>query len=439
MSASRLVEILTTTARREGLFDGCETVIVGFSGGADSTALLAALVEAAPRFAYTRIIAAHLNHLMRPEASSDVTHCRGIAKKLGAEFTVSEADVLQFARTSHVSVEVAGRNARYRFFEEVASDKPAARIATAHNANDNAETALFHLLRGAGLRGGSGIPVKRGQIVRPLLLVLREEIHLYVRAKGLPYIHDTTNDDTDRTRSWIRGELLPLLKKRVNPRVVEALSRFAVTAGLDDAFLDEMALNVMSERQVSPRQAIDDPSVLAELPLPIAKRALRIGYETLTGRMPDQLQLDARLVCIDRPSKLGSSVQWKTLHLPLSTVTPVTVDCWNVIMRAADPANIHMERDRYSGIVDVGSLRGGLFVRFWARGDRIRTVGFEHTRKLSDLFVNSKLARDERHRLPLVCDDEGIVWVPGIGIADRVKVTDQTKSAFRLDARRAEE
>ncbi|HET6380515.1 MAG TPA: tRNA lysidine(34) synthetase TilS [candidate division Zixibacteria bacterium] len=221
--------------------------MLAISGGPDSTALLHAAARLAPIRGW-RLVVAHLDHGLRPESAEEATWVAERARELGLPFASERADVAALARAEGRSLEDAGRRARYRFLEEVAARHDAL-IATAHTADDAAETILLRLVRGTGLRGLRGIPERRGRIVRPLLGERRATLRAALDSAGIAYLSDPTNEDpTAADRNRIRAELLPALE-RLNPAAVEVIARFGRLAAEDDDLLETLAAAELERRR----------------------------------------------------------------------------------------------------------------------------------------------------------------------------------------------
>ena len=242
------------------------TIVLGVSGGPDSMALL----HGAAHAGRARLLVAHLDHGLRPDSADDADAVRRAASDLRVDFAGRRTDVVALARAEGRSIEDAGREARYRFFEEVAP--PGAFIATAHTQDDAAETVLLHLLRGAGLGGVGGIPARRGRIVRPLLHARRADLRALLDGAGIDYRDDPSNDDAAYLRNRVRAEVLPLLES-LRPAAVERIARFSRLAAADDALLDELASAELARRRGSDG-LVDwrDPP-----PEALARRVLRIA------------------------------------------------------------------------------------------------------------------------------------------------------------------
>jgi tRNA(Ile)-lysidine synthase len=227
---------------------GPATVVVAVSGGPDSIALLHGLVACVPD-GELRLIVGHLDHGLRPDSHADADFVADAAARLGLECEIGAEDVMALARREHRSLEDAGRRARYRFLTRVAAEAgDASWIATGHTADDQAETILLRLIRGAGLRGLRGIPARRGRIVRPLLEERRAALRALLDAAGVRYLTDPTNaDPASASRNRVRADLLPAME-RLNPRAVEALGRFARLAADDDELLTALATAELARR-----------------------------------------------------------------------------------------------------------------------------------------------------------------------------------------------
>jgi len=242
-----VVSWLADGAARTRIPDGVPLVLA-VSGGPDSMALLHGAAGLAKDHGW-QLVVAHLDHGLRPESSSDATFVTDAADELSLPWRLRRTDVAAQAATDGVGIEEAGRAARYAFLDEIADSLgPDAMIVTAHTADDQAETVLMNLVRGSGQHGLRGMPARRGRVTRPLLHVRRSALREALDGAGLTYRVDPSNADTERTRAWVRAELLPALQ-RLNPASVEALVRYAELAADDDALLDAMAADELARRR----------------------------------------------------------------------------------------------------------------------------------------------------------------------------------------------
>jgi tRNA(Ile)-lysidine synthase len=288
-AAEGLADLVARGADRLGLPPDAH-IVLAVSGGADSMALL----HGAARLAGTdrsrwHLTVAHLDHGLRADSDRDATFVVDAAAALGLAAEVGRADVAALARSEGRSVEDAGREARYRFLEEVAP--PGALIATAHTADDGAETVLLNLLRGSGLTGARGIPARRGRVVRPLIGERRAALRAQLDAGGLGYRDDPSNQDPAYLRNRVRGEVIPLLDE-LRPGAVERIGRFARLAADDDVLLDALAADELARRRGA------DGVIEWHDPPPVAlgRRALRLA---IGDPAPSAERMDALLAAAE--------------------------------------------------------------------------------------------------------------------------------------------
>ena len=243
---------------------GC-TVLCAVSGGADSVCLL----DLVRRLGNVTVLCAHFDHGIRgAESARDAAFVEALCKEWGVPFFPGRGDVPAYAAANGLSIETAAREVRYAFLERTAKEHGADVIATAHNLNDNAETILFRMARGTGLRGLTGIPARRGSIVRPLLQTPRREIEEYLPARGIPHVEDSPPAATDAARNRIRLDVLPRLES-IHPGAVAGIARMSETLAEDEAFLASLA----EEKLALWGEAIPGAELCA-LPRPVARRAL---------------------------------------------------------------------------------------------------------------------------------------------------------------------
>ncbi|MBR0162555.1 MAG: tRNA lysidine(34) synthetase TilS [Oscillospiraceae bacterium] len=281
-------------------------VLCAVSGGADSMCLLHWLVSLREERQLT-LFAAHYEHGLRGEESErDARFTAQQCAAVSVPCTVEHGDVLPFAEEKHIGIEEAARILRYRFLEETASQLGCEKIATAHNADDNAETVLMNLCRGSGTRGMAGIPPVRGRIVRPLLSTSREEILTYLASRGLPYIEDSSNGDDAYTRNRFRHSIVPLLEEE-NPSFLSAVSRTAQLLREDDAYLCVLADAFLAEHL---QGNVLPAAELLKLDLPVSRRVIR----RLCGNGLSMERTDALL-------RFASGVEPGVLELPGRKIT----------------------------------------------------------------------------------------------------------------------
>jgi tRNA(Ile)-lysidine synthase len=441
------------------------TVIVGYSGGADSTALLHLMTRLQGEF-NLRVHAAHLHHGMRPEADDDVRVCEAVCAGLGVPLHVERVDVPALAQAQRVSLEEAGRNARYAFFDRLARELNAVAVALAHTRDDQIETILINLLRGTGPRGLCGMPYKRDHIIRPLLDATRAQTHQYCAAHGLPTIFDSTNLDPHQLRRHVRMELIPLLRD-LSPAFDRHLLRLADILENEEAWWDYEVRSLLECGSVASADAetlLQHSKVGREffthLHPAMQRRVLREWLRARLGalRLPPYEILEG----IRRAALEGKRTSWQlsdTLHLttdetaltlhtkppdpepyeyPVQLETPILIPqagAW-LEARLLNAPLPSLEATPDDAFLDADAVQGQLVVRNGRRGDRFQPLGMPAPKKLSDIFIDRKIPRAERWRLPLLCDAAGILWVPGYTIAARAQITPDTRRVLHITLRR---
>lgn len=426
---------------RQRLWPRGARVVAALSGGADSVAQLLVLRDLAAAGDLVLAGAAHLNHQLRAAAAADEAFCRLLCARLQVPLDVESAPVASLAADWHLSIEAAARRARYAFFERARVRLGAEVVAVAHTAEDQAETVLLRLLRGAGTRGLRGILAKRGAVVRPLLDCRREALRALLAEREEGWVEDHTNADVGVPRNRVRHELLPLLAARFQPAVVRVLARTAEVAAGDDALLESLAAEACARtiRATSHGVALSR-AALQELPPALARRVVRRALTAAGARVaPDLADVDVVLAV----SASGGPAAGQAAGLRVERFAPDAVLLTGESSRPL--AVVHTHELLVPGSVDLPELGPGcrlsaeppireqgqpadapyrlrlkravptpLTVRARLPGDRIRPAGLDGTKKLQDLLVDRKVPRRERDRVPVVVDATGrIVWVVG--------------------------
>ncbi len=239
-----------TTIQKYNLIQRNDKVVIGVSGGPDSMTLLNVLNELKKELDI-QIYVAHINHMLREEADSETRYVQDFCQKIGAECYIKKIHIEEEAKTQKIGTELAGRNARYSFFEYVAQKVGANKIATAHNANDNAETVLMNLMRGSGISGLKGIEkIREGKFIRPIIECTRKEIEAYCEEKKLNPKYDKTNAENIYTRNKVRNLLIPYIEKEFNPNIIESLNRLSTIAAKEDEYFHKNVDKLFKELQI---------------------------------------------------------------------------------------------------------------------------------------------------------------------------------------------
>lgn len=239
-----------TTIQKYNLIQRNDKVVIGVSGGPDSMTLLNVLNELKKELDI-QIYVAHINHMLREEADSETRYVQDFCQKIGAECYIKKIHIEEEAKTQKIGTELAGRNARYSFFEYVAQKVGANKIATAHNANDNAETVLMNVMRGSGISGLKGIEkIREGKFIRPIIECTRKEIEAYCEEKKLNPKYDKTNAENIYTRNKVRNLLIPYIEKEFNPNIIESLNRLSTIAAKEDEYFHKNVDKLFKELQI---------------------------------------------------------------------------------------------------------------------------------------------------------------------------------------------
>ena len=310
-----LAGAVSAFCRREGIELAGKTVLCALSGGRDSVALLCILLKLSAVEGFA-VAAAHYNHHLRPTARRDEEFSRAFCAERGIPLAVGEGNVANYARENGLSIEEAARTLRYRFLEETADHMGADFIATAHHAQDNAETVLLNLLRGTGLRGLGGIPPVRDRIIRPILEVSREEIDNYIEQNDLPYVEDETNADTVYTRNRLRHELLPLLAD-LSPGSIGRIALAASRLRQDEDYLDGQAKALLPPSDEHGETMIP-LSLLGSMHPAVASRLVRLAAKRLGAELT-AVQVESVLTLrhgvVSLPGGLRAAGKGAALHV----------------------------------------------------------------------------------------------------------------------------
>ena len=443
-------------------------VVAAVSGGSDSVALAFVLRDMAAKGDIVLAGLAHLNHHIRgAEADADVQFVRGLADTLGVPAIVADADVPADANEHEVSIEVAGRHARQRFFREVISTIKADRIAVAHTRDDQAETVVLRLVRGAGGAGLGAMAPRRDHIVRPLLDTTRGELRDFLRGIGETWREDATNDDRSIPRNLVRHEVMPQLRK-LNAQADAALARAAQILRGDEEFLERLAnaAFVKCVETVDEHGTVKvDIAEFAKLPLSLRRRVARYALETAYpertygleevdefcravaagpgANLPD-LSLErfgANAVLVKRGPREAPSVAPLELRLDIPGTVEAPRGAWTLTARGpiatGNGESGTGNRSATEVVIDAREIGSHLIVRYRRPGDRLHPLGAPGRKKVQDVLVDRKVPRDDRDSVPIVTTQTGdIVWVAGQVLADPFRVTPLTKSVVVLTLRR---
>ncbi len=456
---------------QEQLIAGGDSILVAVSGGPDSVALLHILVSLRELCGITRIAVLHFDHRLRGHASArDRNFVEALATTLGLPFHMASEDVLSYRHRHRLSLEMAARACRHRFFKDALSRLEADALALGHTANDQAEEILLRLFRGAGPPGMAGMRSRTaGGLIRPLLFATRREILAYLHNQKLSFHEDDSNRDPAHQRNAVRLAILPVVGKHFHPRVVEVLCRHArLAADEESCWQDLLAAHwpAVCMAEAPSRITLSGRALLDRHPA-LQKRLLRTAIERLqtnlqgiyAGHIEALCKLLARRATgssLPLPGGLWAMLEGECLVLsrePRAALPSIEPDfsqnmngpgqydfsifelglSLKDVPAATHASPFHEAPDTIW--LDASAIKWPLFLRFWKHGDRFHPLGLAGSKKLQDFFVDSRVPRGERGRVPLLCDREKIIWIVGYRLDDRVKVTPRTERMLIIEKR----
>ena len=460
-----MLDQVRATIRKYCMFAPADRVLVGVSGGPDSVALVHVLKALAGEL-QLQLFIAHLNHCFRgKESEEDADFVCRLAEDLGLPAQVESRDVAGYAEESNLSAQAAAREVRYRFFQDAAEKFNCSKLATGHNANDQAETVLLHFLRGSGLAGLGGIPpVRDTWVVRPLIEIHRSEIEKYCTDNGLSSRLDRSNMKTVYTRNRLRLELMPLLQAEYNSNLVETLVRTGEIMRKEEKFLTELTERMYE--QLSPDRKDGEISFnldeFSKLPEAMQARIIRSAWGKLTGTghnlgfvhisaALDILRCGQTGSTLNLPMGVSVSKSYKKFSLLVSTFRGEVEDFQHELIIPGltyipetgetisaelvdEGTNALPEKlQADEAMIDLDKVSLPLTVRNRKQGEVFRPIGCGGSKKLKKFLIDSKVLRFERDRLPiLVTADDQVVWIAGLRADQRWLITPETKRALKL-------
>ncbi len=457
-----LIKEVKKTIEKYGMLIQGDKVLVAVSGGPDSVALLYLLSDLSSELALSLVVA-HLNHGLRGEESlKEANFVKELSGKLDLPIELSSIDLPALKRSWRLNVQEAARRARYQFFEEAARKWDTQRIAIGHNADDQAETVLMRMLRGAGTKGLGGIPPVRGKYIRPLIEIPRDRILKFLEEKKVPFILDSSNLKTSYLRNKIRLKLLPELEREYNPEIRKNLLRIARILQEEEVTLESAvneAWKTVCKSQLGDQVTFDLPSFINQ-PLSLQYRLLRRAIEVVSGTLWgidfDHIESLIKLAggkspnkAINLPRGLLAERSYRELIIRKGTLqkamdfqytlkVPGTTRLKEISQELqtriiTDRKEVSFSKDENRAYFDYQRLELPLLVRNFREGDCFQPLGMEGMKKIKDYFIDKKLPRRMRNRIPLLVSNNKIIWVVGFRIDHRVRIGEGTVKVLEVE------
>lgn len=430
-----------------------EKILVALSGGPDSVFLLHFLKKYQKKLKI-ELGAFHLNHSLRKSADREQKFCGELCEKLSIPFYSEKVDVKSFAKKNKISVEEAGRNLRYKFLKKIAQKNKFNLIATAHNADDNAETVLLNLVKGTGIKGIAGIPVKRENIIRPVLCLRKKEIVNFLKESKIKFVIDESNQSEKFERNFLRLKIIPIIEKKLNPQFVNSVLTTSVNLQNFNKYLEKIIAklkkkyieennneirikNLLFEKEEELIQSeiirkvlldkFDFSAELNDVEKIFSLKNKQVGKtELFSNKIKAIRERDSVLIFIERnlsekPIQIKVGEEKKIINSNKIFISKVNLD------------DVKLTSDKNIEYVN-GDLTGNSFIiRKWKDGDKFHPIGMQGTKKVSDYLNDIKVEAKEKRNQYVLLSKNKIVWILGKRLDERFKLKPQTKTIYKLE------
>ena len=416
------------------LFSKENNLLLAISGGADSVCLFFALKE----LGYN-VELAHCNFKLRgKESDEDEYFVRELANKYGVKYHVNSFETQKYASEQKISIQMAARDLRYKWFDELLAVNNLDFVITAHHKDDNVETFFINLIRGTGVNGLCGIKAKNKKIIRPLLEISRQEIESYLTKNKIKYRNDSSNSEVKYLRNKIRHQLMPLLKE-MNPNIEQIITNeIFVLDGVSKVFQEQMT--AIKERLLVQKEGIYKLNIselielqhleviLFEILKPFGFSEVDQIIKAINSQSGKQFFADTYQLIIDREQIIISALE---NHQEDIEIREIEIEIKNPLsMKFAGSIDFSLNKNPNVAKLDFDKLSFPLKLRKWQNGDKFRPLGMRNFKKVSDFFIDEKYSILAKQKQWLLCSEDDIVWIVGNRIDDRYKIETHTKKVY---------
>lgn len=428
-----------------------DRILIALSGGPDSIFVLHFFNKFRKKFKI-EISAVHVNHLLRgKESDRDEIFCKVVCKELNVPFYSYKKNIKALARKKSLSIELAAREIRYSVFEKIVSSVGIDKIVTAHNSDDNAETVLLNLIKGAGLNGIAGIPVKRDNIIRPILCLNKTEILNYLELHQFEYRIDQSNLTNEFERNFLRNQIIPLIKSKLNPSLDKAILNTSINLQglIDELKPDKYEIDLKLKK-----------NKIVKIPLTyFASKDRKTSVHLLKNSLDENFEIKLRSTDIRKITSLVNNQTGKSEELSSGLIAQrsrndilikpraenpqkvlrqikagekIKIGNKKLGIEKVNPEDVKLLKDPNIEFISADEIKDIFQVRNWEDGDKFHPIGMEGRKKVSDYLNDIKLDSFEKKNQLVLLNNNKIVWIIGKRLDDRFKVTSSTKKALKV-------
>jgi len=444
-------DVIKYVKRHNLLFDA-KKIIVALSGGADSVFALHFFNKYKNKYK-VEISAFHVNHNLRGnESDRDEKFCKSLCRKFNIPFYSSSVDVKSFSKENKFSVEEAARVLRYNELEKFAVKTNSDVIVTAHNSNDNTETVLLNIVSGTGLDGIAGIPFKREKIIRPFLSVSKEDIKNYLKELNQKFREDSSNENLEFRRNYLRKKIIPLVEKNINPNLNKVILNSSEVIRNQKEIIEHFISKVIEESVMSNSRSTSinilklkkyPKTVWGEVFKNVIQNYTDAEYsfqlslklnELIDCQTGSLIEISKKYICIKERNQLiiKKSDENSFDELKIKVGQSIKISNKTFSIEKFNIKDVSFNKKKLEEIISVPKINSEFVLRVWQDGDFIHPLGMKGKKKISDILTDSKVPNYKRKKQLVLTCGKDIVWLVGLKVSEKYKVTSKTKSVLKL-------